>query len=302
MIRLVSIDPNLITNSDDNIRDRTWNWIAYCCGWSNRNLLAEIPDFSDISRDMLDGNSSKRFELFYEKMRTEKHLIRIPISDKKIWKEMAMDCNLLDYMLTQLDRKIEPVSKIRDFEDFINNLPDLCERFTLLNEQFLKYLDILVIGSNRIDIIDRYQPVSKLNPVFSHWINMFGIGGRFQFRKESRPRLIIHVSRISSDRAPSINVHEKDTAIDLLQRMNAMALTECFVVKFMVWEHTALHSRFILGDLGGVLLGESLNATRSAQITASALGNHLGIRQEYDLPGPHSKEFIKELSFENLII
>lgn len=286
---------------DDAIRDRTWTWMAQSCGWSNRNLLAEIPDFTTISKTMSDGASKKRFELFYERLRIKNNSIRIQIKNNRSWKDMAINCDWLDYILMQLDEGKEIGAKIRDFEHFINNLPELSERFTLSDERFLKYLDIIVASSKRIDVIDRYQPVNKLNPVFSHWIKMFGKGGRFEFRKDVRPRLTIHVSRISSDRATSINVHENDTAIDLLRRMNAIALSECFIVKFMVWEHPALHSRFVLGDIGGVLLGESLNATRLAPITASALGNHVAIRKEFELPGPHSKEFIRELLLDDQI-
>ena len=157
---------------------------------------------------------------------------------------------------------------------------------------------MLVIGSGRIDVIDKYQPLYTLNPIFQHWNQIFGLGGEFRRHLSDKPILNIHLAQKDSD-SGRLRIQPSDTAIDLLRRMKAKdgssgeQLTAIFDITFFIWEPKALHSRLIIGDLGGIHLGESLN--EDGPVTVTQLSEHLKRRAKFDEKVKSGDLFVRDL-------
>jgi len=298
MVRLVSIDPALLVHGDEKVRHRTWAQVLYSCGWHRGTVVAENPNLRKLISRVPDGTSSKEFQEFIIRIRQKAQSMQVPGLEGDNWINRALSTSLMDYLLVEASENsgVEPRSINIDY--YFDCLEEEHDSYSLRDPKFLKTLDLLIIGSMRIDLIDKYQPLFSLNPVFRHWLSVFTGTGIFQRHLNRKPLLNIHVAHKDSDSA-RLSILPGDTAHDLLNRMKAPdgstgeELTHVFDVQFSTWEPKALHSRYVIGDIGGFHLGESLN--ESGPVTVTRLTNHLGVRRDFDLKAESGGQFVRIL-------
>lgn len=279
MAHLIWIDPNLLTNEKESIRNSTFSNVLMKCGWNNGSIMAEIPRLSTIKRmaynKIADGLSSARLDAVINHIKSKKLSIRIPNSVGENDEERAINTSLIEFLLFESQDQTGKDSRYREIRDYFCNVPEFATVNNWDNLDFVRRIDLLVIGSERLDIIDQYQPIDRLNPLLRHLLAVFGARGPHNRYLVSRSSIWLHIANLH----PALS-DPNETVASILSRMGAGQLMDTFDITIAVWKKNENHSRFILGDIGGLMLGESLNS--SGSINVSSISDWMTIRKGLD--------------------
>lgn len=241
MVRLVSIDPGLLAHADETVRRRTWAQVIYNCGWRRGTVLAENPNLKKLICKVPDGTSSKAFQEFVIRVRQKGQSLQVGGLEGDSWFTRAMSTSLIDYLLTEEEGQGCAEPRVVNIDRYFDDFAEEQDLYPLKDPRFLKSASLLVIGSSRVDVIDKYQPLYSLNPVFRHWLKVFSKDGEFRRHLTNRPRLNIHLAHKDSDSA-RLAIQPTDSALDILGRMKAAdgtsaeGLNAMFEVHFYIWE------------------------------------------------------------------
>jgi hypothetical protein len=271
----VWFDAELLTHEDTNLREGIYRGILMKCGWRNGSLMAEIPRLSSIKRqasqNIPDGTSLGRLHAMLERIAKGQFSLRIPGLLGESNEARAASTSLVSYLLTVNEEKIRRDSRFRDVEDYLLSPPPMKTRNAWSDPEFLRSIDLLVIGSKSIDLVDPYMPLDRQNPILQHLAQTFDYHGGFHRHLAGRPELWLHCA----ERFPGqIPIGESVSAV--LNRIKLPTLAEAFEVVLVLWPPKSLHSRFILGDIGGLMLGESLNMP--GPVNVSIIQDHFEMR------------------------
>ena len=271
MTRLVWIDPNLFMHEDAFTRDTVIAEVRTGCKWGKGTILAEIPRLSSIRRmaaeKIPDGISSCRLYSTLEKIKSDQSSIRLAGAQGNTDEERALHEPLVEYLLTADNAKIGS-PKYRDHADYFGNVPQHPTNCTGTSSAFRYQLDLLIVGSRRIDIVDQYMSVGNCSPLLLHLIEVFGPGGIHSKHLARRPELWLWLAERPGAKPPTF-VDPNETKSGLLHRMGATALANIFNIVIVIWDHPSdeHHERLVLGDIGGLHLGSSLNSNAPTTVT-----------------------------------
>lgn len=257
-------------------------------------MMAEIPRLSAIKRmaceRVPDGLSSARLDMVLRRIESDQRSMRVPGLQGESHEERAASVPLVEYLLTQNPQKIASNPRFREVDDYFLNVPAHKTMNAWDDPAFQRQLDLLVIGSKRIDIIDQYQPLDKLNPVLKHFLRVFSPRGEYKRHLTERPQLWLHLAE-RPNALPPVLVGPQETVASLLQRMGASPLLESFDVVFAIWKLKEHHSRYVLGDIGGLMLGESLNMP--GPISVTSVPDHIDLRRELEEKMKQRRGFVR---------
>ena len=273
MAHLLWLDSQLLTHEDETRRQQIYRDIMLGCGWKQGKVLAEIPPWSEIKRIIASRAPGERQTIIQgallERIIKEKKSLKLGGISGIQYEEEALSTPLIDFLLTEDPPTPLPDLRYRKADDFFLSPPNFSSKALLSDPVLLKRLDLLLIGSTRIDLVDQFLPLNGSNPFFSHFIDKFGIGGPYRKFLNGTIELRLHISERPNDRVPVTLAH-LETVDTLLTRMNSSRLKEFSKVTVAVWDLGAQHDRLIIGDIGGLHLGRGLNSGRHRfEVTSS---------------------------------
>lgn len=252
MTRLVWFDTDLLTDKDPHLRDEVYRGILMRCGWRNGSLMAEIPKLSSIKRmaseHIRDGLSLGRLHAVLERIAKEHLSLLIPGLEGESHEARAAGTPLVSYLLTRDETKIKGNPRFHDVEDYLLEPPPMKTRNSWNDPEFEQSLDLLVIGSMQIDLVDQYLPLDRRNPIIQHLAQKFDRRGEYHRHLKGRPRLRLHCAERYQGQ-----IKTGMTIETVLEQMKVSTLADAFDVSLFLWPSKALHSRFFLGDIGGLM-------------------------------------------------
>jgi hypothetical protein len=279
MARLVWFDTDLLTDKDPHLREEIFRGIMMRCGWRNGSLMAEIPRLSSIKRmaseHVPDGLSMGRLHAVLERIAKGRLSLLIPGLEGDSHEARAKGTPLVSYLLTRDGSKIEANPRFRDVEDYLLEPPPMKTRNAWNDPELERSIDLLIIGSRQVDLVDQYLPLDRRNPILQHLTQKFDRRGEFHRHLTGRPQLRLHCAERFQGQ-----IQDGATVSSVLEQMKVPTLAEAFDVSLCLWPQKALHSRFILGDIGGLMLGESLNMPGPVNVTV--IQDHSEMRHSLD--------------------
>lgn len=298
MAHLLWIDTKLLTQEDENERYKVYRDIQIAFGWTRGQILAELPSWDVIrkiiSRRTTGETESLREAAILEKISKDGKSLGLVGTTGTEFETIAQNTPLIDYLLSENPPTKTWCPKYKQVEEYLLNPPQFASDTTWSDPVFMKRIDILAIGSSHIDIIDQYLPLDGPNPLFSHLIKSFGIGGAFRKHLPCRPEIRIHFCERPGEKSMGREavLSRDETTASLLKRMNASRLNEAFQVVFALWEKGKHHDRKIIGDIGGLHLGRG-SAPTSLPFAVTPLPDPKGDRISLELEMQKKRSFYR---------
>jgi len=283
VFQLGYLDPKVILNADHESQERLWMSIARNCGWIRQKGIAEIPKNLSLGHHIKSGPGKLRL---LERIRMAQG--RLCLVDPPVvasggnWVEKADYTPWVTNLITDDPEILCRKSKVstETFWDLETQNHFSC-RWD--DEGLQQTLRILVRRTRRIDVLDRYL-VKARALVNLQRILLSLVDARCM--EVQRPELVIHFSPDDSDRSFA---NGSDSAI-----LNRLTFNRPmpFKLRLLVWQKEGLHSRYFLGDQGGMTVGESLTWPLSEPVDFTLMNAHMEKRSKYSPHSEHGKKYL----------